>query len=233
MNHTFQPKKSQLPLAFGLVIITMALSFYFFDTNFHQFINESYEILTSGDKERVKSWVEKIGFWGPLAIMAGMTVQMFLVVIPSVLLMVVSILAYGPIWGILLVLAAIAVASTIGYFIGKLLSPMIVEKMVGKEKKETLTFYVENYGFWVVGITRLSPAFSNDAISFVAGLLKMSYRKFMAATLAGTLPLAALLAYFGEKNERLETGLIVVSAISLLSVIGYIYFDRKKRGSSS
>lgn len=233
MSQDLQTHKAQLPLAFSAWIITLLVSFYFFDANFHDFINESYQILTSGDREKIRNWVEGIGFWGPLAIIAGMTVQMFLVVIPSVILMVVSILAYGSFWGILIILAAIAVASTVGYVIGKVLSPMTVEKMVGKKKKEKLTFYVDNYGFWVVAIVRLSPAFSNDAISFVAGLLKMRFVSFISATLAGTLPLAALLAYFGKKSERLETGLIVVSALSLLSLIGYIYFDRKKRGSSS
>lgn len=231
MSNDFETRKTQLPLAFSVWIITMLVSFYFFDPHFKASINEAYRILSSGDRGQIKSWVEQIGFWGPLAIITGMTVQMFLVVIPSVILMVVAILAYGPLWGILLVLAAIAVASTVGYIIGKLLSPVTVEKMIGKDKKDKLTFYVDNYGFWVVAIVRLSPAFSNDAISFVAGLLKMRFISFISATLAGTLPLAALLAYFGGKSERLETGLIVVSALSLLSLIGYIYFDRKKRGS--
>jgi uncharacterized membrane protein YdjX (TVP38/TMEM64 family) len=81
-------------------------------------------------------------------------------------------------------------------------------------------------------IVRLSPAFSNDAISFVAGLLKMRFVSFIGATLAGTLPLAVLLAHFGRHSDRLETGLIVVSVLSLLSLIGYIHVDRKKRGRS-
>ena len=107
-----------------------------------------------------------------------------------------------------------------------------MKKLIGSDKQETLRYYAENYGFWVVVITRLSPLFSNDAISFVGGLLKMGYWKFIGATMAGILPLSLLFAYFGEDADRMKGGLIAVSLVSLLGFIAYVYYDRKRRAGA-
>jgi uncharacterized membrane protein YdjX (TVP38/TMEM64 family) len=157
-----------------------------------------------------------------------MVIQMFLLIVPSPLLMLVSILAYGPIWGSLLAVGAIFTASTVGYFVGKFLSQVTVEKIIGQKKEQSLEFYVNKYGFWAVVITRLAPLLSNDAISFVAGIAKMKYIKFISATLVGIIPLTILFAWFGENNDRLKTGLIWTTAISLLIFIAYVIYDRKK-----
>jgi uncharacterized membrane protein YdjX (TVP38/TMEM64 family) len=61
----------------------------------------------------------------------------------------------------------------------------------------------------------------------------LSYRKFIGATLLGITPLAVLLAWFGENNDRLKTGLLWTSVFSLLFLVVYIYFDRKKNPYSS
>jgi uncharacterized membrane protein YdjX (TVP38/TMEM64 family) len=61
----------------------------------------------------------------------------------------------------------------------------------------------------------------------------LSYRKFIGATLLGITPLAVLLAWFGENNDRLKTGLLWTSVISVVFLAIYIYFDRKKNPYSS
>ncbi len=92
-----EAKGSKGPLVIGLYLISMLVAFYFMVPDFHDFINESYRILASGDDARIKEWVEKIGTWGPVIIIVGMTAQMFLVVIPSWMLMLVSISGKTPI----------------------------------------------------------------------------------------------------------------------------------------
>jgi len=225
--------QSKKPLLFSILLIAALVGSYFLIPSVQSFINEAYEVLTSEDNQRISAWIDELGVWGPVFIVLAMVVQMFLIVIPSPLLMLVAILAYGQVYGALLSILAIFVASTIGYFVGKLLGEVAVVKLIGERQEKKLEYYVERYGFWAVIITRLSPALSNDAISFVAGMLRLSYRKFIGATLMGITPLAILLAWFGENNDRLKTGLIWTSVVSLLFLVVYIYFDRKKNPYSS
>lgn len=191
-------------------------------------MDEAYQVLTSDDKR----WVSQFGFWGPLIIIAAMLVQMFLFVIPSALVMIVCILAYGPYWGSVLAIGGVLLAAAIGYYIGAYRGPMTVDKLIGKKSKDKVGYYVERYGVWTVITARIFPVFSNDATSFVAGLLIMGFWKFMAATFAGIFPLTVALAYLGGNMQRLKTGLIWISAASLLGLIIYIIFDKKKREKS-
>lgn len=225
-------EQSKLPLYISLSILAVLVGCYFFIPSVKAFMDESYQVLTSDDKQRVTNWVAQFGFWGPLIIIAAMMVQMFLFVIPSALVMIVCILAYGPYWGSVLAIGGVLLAAAIGYYIGAYMGPMTVDKLIGKKSKDKVGYYVERYGVWTVITARISPVFSNDATSFVAGLLKMGFWKFMAATFAGIFPLTVALAYLGGNMQRLKTGLIWISAASLLGLIIYIIFDKKKRGKS-
>lgn len=154
---------------------------------------------------------------------------MFLLVIPSIALMVVSILAYGPVGGSLIILASIFTASSIGYWIGHYFGPVIVEKLIGHKTEKKIADFIEDYGFWAVIITRLNPFLSNDAISFVGGILKMGYWRFIGATLVGISPLTLFIAIIGDNTESLTTGLLWGSLVSLIIFGFYIYWDRRKR----
>ncbi len=223
-----QGKQSKLPLIIsGIILAGLVISFFAIPA-VNSFFKEAFNTLTSGNEDKISKWVHKLGFWGPFFIILSMTLQMFLIVIPSPLLIVVSVLAYGPYWGSVISIAAVALASTVGYFIGKYLGMAVIDRLIGHKKEQKIEFYVSRYGFWAVIITRLAPVLSNDAISFVGGILRMNYWKFMGATLTGIIPLTVLIAYFGENNQRLKSGLIWTSAISLVFFIAYVIYDRKK-----
>lgn len=216
-------------------ILLLLVGAYFVSAGFQANINEGWEVLTSRDEKRISSWVEQFGFWGPFFIILAMVAQMFLLVINVVALMLVAIIAFGPVWGSLIAIIAVLVASTIGYMLGRGLGEAGVSKIIGKKAEEKVCGFVSDYGVWAVMIARISPFLSNDAVSFVAGITKMGYLRFILATLAGIAPLTILLAWLGENDDRLVNGLIWVSGISLAGFVGYVvydkYFKHKKHGN--
>ena len=222
-----ETKQSKLPLIVSLLFLASLVLLYFIWPAYQSFINEAYQVLTSDDRERIYKWVSQFGYWGPMIIILAMVVQIAFFVIPSFLLMIISILAYGPVWGSLIVLTAIFTAASAGYFIGAYLGEVTVNKLIGKSTQNKVEGYVEDYGFWAVIVTRLSPILSNDAISVVAGLLKLSYWKFIGATFLGITPLTILIAILGKDIENLKDGLIWVSVVSILGLVGYIVYDKK------
>lgn len=200
-NETAQSKK----ILFITVAIVLALTgCYFWVPGFQSFLNESFQVLTSNNDERISAWVQQFGFWGPAFILVAMTAQMFLFVFNITLLVLVSILAYGAFWGSLIAIISICVASTIGFFIGKSLGTHTVHRLIGESTERKIERFMNHYGIGAVAIARLSPFLSNDAISFVAGILEMNYLKFMGATLAGITPLVVLIAWMSENMHRLE-----------------------------
>lgn len=228
MSKEGKEKASKWPIILSLFVVGSQVLLYFVNTDVNQFFNESWEVLSSGNEKRIAEWVSQFSWWGPLVIIFVMVIQMFLLVIPSVVVMVVSIIAYGPFYGTLIILLAIVSASSIGYAIGKSLGTPIIDKLLGEKTKDKIQHFLMKYGFWAVIVTRISPFLSNDAISFAAGILRMGYLKFIGATLLGISPLTVLIAYLGESNDRLKTGLFWGSIFSLIGFMGYVWWDKKK-----
>lgn len=202
---------------------------YFLIPEVKEFLDEAWSVLTSDDEERVQKWVSGFGWLGPIILVLAMIAQMFLLVVPSILLMVVSVLAYGPIWGSIIIIASVYAASTVGYFIGSYFGDTIVKRIIGKKSEKKVASFLDDYGFWAVIVTRLNPFLSNDAISFVGGLLRMGYWKFMGATLVGIAPLTAFIAIFGKSIDELKMGLLWGSVFSLLAFGAYVWWDKKHK----
>lgn len=221
-----ETKQSKWPLLITGLILAALVAAYFIFPAFQENMKEGWDVLTSGEEKKITAWVEQFGFWGPFFIILAMVVQMFLVVVNVVALMLVAIIAYGPVWGSVIAVSAVLVASTIGYMIGKALGQAGVRKIIGKKAENKVCGFVSEYGFWAVIVARISPFLSNDAISFVAGMTKMNYIKFISATLAGILPLTILLAWLGESNDRLVNGLMWVGGVSLVLFVAYVVYDK-------
>lgn len=230
---TASVKQSKLPLYISILIVASLLLAYYFIPGVQEFFTEAWNVLTSDDEERIKAWVANFGWFGPIIIVLAMIAQMFLLVIPTIALMVVSILAYGPIIGSIIILVAVFAASSVGYFIGRYFGPVIVEKLIGHKNEKKISDFIDDYGFWAVIVTRLNPFLSNDAISFVAGVLQMGYWRFIGATLVGIAPLTLFIAVIGKSTDTLQTGLLWGSVVSLILFGAYVYWDRKKRKSTT
>lgn len=229
---TASVKQSKLPLYISAAIIISLVLAYFFIPGVQAWLSEAWNVLTSDDNERIKAWVANFGWFGPVVLVLAMIAQMFLLVIPTIALMVVSVLAYGPIWGSCIILVSVFSASSVGYFIGRYFGPVIVEKLIGHKNEKKIGDFIDDYGFWAVIVTRLNPFLSNDAISFVAGILRMGYWRFIGATLVGIAPLTLFIAVIGKNTDSLQTGLLWGSLLSLILFGLYVYWDKRKRKSN-
>lgn len=226
------PQKSKLPLIVSAGIVAVLVLAYFFIPSVNNFLTEAWDVLTSDDKARIEAWVENFGWVGPFVLILTMVLQMFLLVIPTILLMVAAILAYGPLWGSLLILVAVYAASSVGYVLGSYFGQFFTDRILGRKTEKKIEVFVEDYGFWAVAITRFNPFLSNDAISFVAGVLKMGYWKFIGATLVGIVPLTVYIAFIGQSIDQLKSGLLWGSLTSLIVFGAYLYWDKKIRKES-
>ena len=215
------------PLIIYSILAVVLVLCYLLIPQFGEQVNIAFDILTGEDEERIQRWVSAFGFFGPIVLFIAMILQMFLFVIPNVLLMMIAIVSYGPVWGSVISFCGVFAASSLGYYIGSGLSRVTLSKFVSIENQKKIAEYIHDYGVGAIVITRMC-SFSNDGLSFVAGMLKMEYKKYILSTLAGITPLIVLLAIFG-KNEKIEWALIWITVASLLLLVVYIIIDRRKK----
>ncbi|WP_400191900.1 TVP38/TMEM64 family protein [Hymenobacter sp. B81] len=229
MSHDAPARSSRLPLFVSLGILLPLVGAYFLWPAFQEGVQQGWAVLRTGDQAKVAAWFRQFGYWGPVLLVVAMVAQMFLVVINNALLILVAVLAYGPWWGGLLAWVGVLTASSIGYWIGRALGEGFVGRLLGRKSQRKVTGFVEDYGMGAVALARLTPIISNDAISFVAGVARMGYLRFIGVTAAAILPLIGLLAYLGQDSGRLKTGLLWVSGVGLLLFGGYVWWDRRRK----
>lgn len=219
----------------ALVVLGSLALAYFVVPGFRSFVDEAYGVMSTGDEEQIRPWVEQFGAWGFLVVIGLMLLQTVVAFLPSLVTMVVSVLAYGPLAGGLLAWGGMLVAASVGYGIGAAIGPAVVDRLVSSDTEQKLERFVDRYGSKGIVAARISPVLSTDAVSIVAGLVTMPYVKFIAATAVGTMPLTILVAWLGAEVNRLWPGLITVSVVSLLTFVAYVIWDRKRssRANSS
>lgn len=208
------------------VILVILVICYFLIPSFNRTANEIFNVLTSDDPAIIEHWVKKFGAAGPVVLILAFVVQMFLFVVPNVLLMLIAIVSYGPVWGSLISLTGVFFSSSLGFMIGRYLGPITVLRFISEKTFRDLSNFINEYGVAAIVITRVS-SLSNDSLSIVAGILKMAYWKYILATLSGISPLIVLLAIFGEYG-KIERALIWIAAASIIGLIIYIVIDKRK-----
>lgn len=229
-------KTKHTSFLFSGSILGLLVLAYFTLPSFREFIDTTVFVLINGNNEYTQKYFEDFGVWGPVAIIVFIILQMFLIVFPSWLPVIVAVRAYGFWWGILIALTGVVLASAIGYYIGKSLKSAFLTKIIGEKKLEKMDFWITNYSFGSVVLFRISPFLSNDAISFIAGMLQMKFKKFILATLTGMVPLSIAIGIFSEDISKLEEGLYWIGGGGLIAYAIYIYIDyqkRKKNNSNS
>jgi uncharacterized membrane protein YdjX (TVP38/TMEM64 family) len=226
-NKPRQPASSKKLIIGACIFFAILIGSYFIFPGFHAGVNEAFDVVTSDDQERIQRWVHQFGMLGPLVLIMAMTLQMFMLIIPNILLFVIAIICYGPVWGTLISLVGIFSSSSIGYVIGKKLGPRAIDRFVSQKIQDRIKVFIERYGIKAVAIFRLS-SISTDSLGIVAGILEMNYKKYIVATLGGSTPVIILIAIYG-KSGRIENALLWIAGISLVALLVYIYLDRHKR----
>ena len=222
-----ESKGNNLAVWIPIPILVGLVGSYFIFPEYQNGINEAFAVVTSEDEDRIKTWVKQFGALGPIVLILAMAIQMFMLIIPNLLLFIIAIICYGPIWGSLICLTGVCTSSSLGYIIGKRLGPKAIDKFVSQKVQDKISVFVQHYGVKAIAIARLSSLLS-DGLGFAAGILEMNYKKFMIATLSGITPVIVLIAIFG-KNGNVEKGLLWIAGISLAILIVYIIIDRRKQ----
>lgn len=210
-------------------MIALLLLAYWTIPGLKPLVDDAYALLTSNDREAIQGWVDGFGWWGPVLIVVLMIGQTILSAVPMILVMIVSVLAYGPLLGGLLAWSGAILAAVLGYSLARALGPAVVDRFVSERVRKTVETAVSRYGAWAIVALRLSPLVPSDGVSFVAGLINMKFVPFLLATIAGVTPVTLAVAFFGSNLDQLRWLIVLVTVLSLFGLMACIAIDLRRR----
>ncbi|WP_424949359.1 TVP38/TMEM64 family protein [Deinococcus sp.] len=181
------------------------------------FALSGYRALFSHDPAVTHAWVEQFGTLGPVVLVLAFTVQAVFPVIPALILILVSLLAYGPVAGFFIVYLGTLLGASAGYGLGYGVGDPLIRALAGGRNRDRAHVFAETNGVRGVILIRLMPVLSSDLMNLVAGATRMPFGRFMAATALGALPVTLLITWLAHATAgsptRLGLGLLAMSVV--------------------
>lgn len=148
-------------------------------------------------------WIQGLGIWGPVLLGAAYVVATVFMV-PGTILTLGAGFAFGPIIGTI----AVSLGSTLGagaaFLVGRLFARDFVNGLMEKFPKfAAVNGAVEQSGFKIVALTRLSPVFPFNVLNYLYGATKVKFKDYFFASWIGMLPGTAMYVYFGSIARNL------------------------------
>jgi len=196
-------------------------------------LRETGALDTIVDGEVLRAQIERLGAWGPLAIIVLMTLAILVSPIPSAPIAMAAGAAYGHGWGTLYVLAGAEAGALAAFGLARVLGRAALQRWLGERLSVGLAGSQATL-MGIVFVSRLLPFISFDLISYAAGLTVLSLWRFALATLAGIVPASFVLAHLGFEMASGETDRFLYTALALglitgIPIVAALVRDRMQR----
>lgn len=145
------------------------------------------------DRQAVSEAIQGVGIWGPLILFLLFVLQTFLAFIPGQALMVASGYIYGFTGGLLITWFSLVVGGQAAFCLSRRYGRSFAEKWNSSTTLKRWNKLSAGCGVLFFALSLVLPIFPNDAMCYVAGLGRISGRRFLAANMLGRF-LASLIA---------------------------------------
>ncbi len=219
------PHSNALLIRIGLLmlfVLALVATYYF--------LQERGLISIITDADTLKSWVNDLGYVGPVTIIAIMAIAVIINPIPSAPIALAAGAVFGHSWGTLYVVAGATIGAAGAFLIARSLGQELLTRLFGK--KVMLGWLgSQNILMGLVFVSRLIPFLSFDLVSYGAGLTQIKTWRFMLATVMGLVPASFLLAHFGGEMAAANLNdamlaLLILGGVTVIPVAIMAYLKR-------
>lgn len=140
--------------------------------------------------------------WGPLIYILAYAVRP-LILFPSTLLTLAGGFVFGPLLGVLYTIVASNISSTIAFFVGRYFGEDLFKDDGSENLLQRYARRMRTHSFETVMVMRFI-FLPYDAVSYLAGFLRIRYWPFILATALGSIPGTLAFIGFGASIERFD-----------------------------
>lgn len=170
--------------------------------------------------DQVRSELPKYGPLAPIAYIALYALQIVIAPLPGAALAYTAGYLFGAIPAAIYSITGILIGSALGFLLARRFGMPLIEKMAPKswiDRWYSLSAVNSSFTWFLV---MLAP--TADVFYFIAGLTRLSFRRFMLIVLLGRLPGIVLSSYLGDNIEKfgVEWVFILIGAMLVIALAG-------------
>jgi len=183
------------------------------------------------DSQAVSEAVQQSGFWGPTILFVLFVLQVFLAFIPGQALMVASGYIYGFTGGMFITWFSLVVGGQAAFWLARRYGRGFAEKWVSSSVLDRWDRNAAAQSIGFLAITLVLPLFPNDAMCYIAGLGKISSRRFLIANILGRGMASFVTVMIGAYGSMVSTPVwIGAGVLVVLITIGWQVASRRHSG---
>jgi uncharacterized membrane protein YdjX (TVP38/TMEM64 family) len=175
-----------------------------------------------GNREAVTASMDQLGLWGPFVLAILFILQVFLAFIPGQALMVASGYLYGFWGGFLLSWLSLVIGGEIAFLLARRHGNHFAERWISPDVLARWNRNADGQGITFYTISLVMPLVPNDAMCYVAGLDRISHRRFMTANLLGRGLACMITSWIGAFGTLAPSYVwIIVTVLGLLAMLAW------------
>jgi uncharacterized membrane protein YdjX (TVP38/TMEM64 family) len=137
------------------------------------------------DRQRLSAYVETFGALGPIMLFALLFAQVFVAIIPGHALMMTGGYVYGFTMGVTITAVSTIIASQAAFMLARTYGRSLIDRLASPQIIQRWDHLSANQGTLFYFFAFVLPIFPSDLMCYVAGLGKISPRRFFVANLLG------------------------------------------------
>jgi uncharacterized membrane protein YdjX (TVP38/TMEM64 family) len=179
------------------------------------------------DREAVSQAIQKSGIWGPVILIVLFVLQVFIAFIPGQALMIASGYIYGFTGGMLVTWTSLVVGGQAAFWLARRYGRPFAEKWISPSVLDNWDKSAAGHGIGFFTISLVLPLFPNDAMCYVAGLGRISSRRFLLANMIGRGLASFITVFVGAYGSQIPVQVWV--GMGILIVASFIGWQIAKR----
>ena len=154
------------------------------------------------DRLAFENFINDLGFWGPLAIVGSITLEVVVAPIPGYIPAITAGFVFGPILGSLYTFIGNVLGTAIVFFVARKYGKKLVLRFMKKERLEKYGHTISKHENWLL-FFYFFPIIPIDVISAAFGLSKIHWKKFFIVSSLGFIVYSTISTNFGDYLSRL------------------------------
>lgn len=189
--------------------------------------NNAWAVLNDGNADGIAAYLDSFGAWAPLISIALMVAQGVIAPIPGMLVMIANGAAFGIWLGGLVTLTGQVLAAALCFGLSRMFGLRCVERVVGANAIATADRQFRRWGTPGIVLARVVPGISFDAVSYLAGLSSISFRRFIVLTAIGAVPQAYLYAWLVQSHPAAAWTVAGIMTAMIIVLTGVSWMRRR------
>ncbi len=181
------------------------------------------------DPDGFRMWVEQHGFWGQLAMIGMMALQVIVAIIPGEPMEIGAGYAFGGLEGMILCLIGAAVGSSFVFILTRIFGIKMVEAFISREKINSLKFVKDSKRLnLLIFILFFIPGSPKDVLTYFVGLTEMKLGTFLLLTTFARIP-SVITSTLGGNALGLQNytfAILVFCITAAVSLLGCLIYKK-------